>query len=517
MPSIGPAEQTKKHTETLFSVVIDPEQSEGSVDELATKTIDTLLDLGLKTAESQLLRKRLTTGPATVCSNLPRTDARRLVASLALRSVTAKLSRVAAESSSAEVKAPGTAQGLPTAELEQPPGSQKAEELPDTEPVPLMPMSSASLSYDDPTEPVPMASSAKAVNVVKQTAPQVDPTLVDDRPTVVDVEPVATDKDPSADGANRAQAAEPAEPVVGWGDVVPLDSADHEAIAGESAGHSEPPAARKPSPPQPVQASPPAGMVAMVPVTGPSPPPEANELLNIALGVDDESAGPAPEEQPKEVDESVVKRAVFFGALAPGGGQMYMGEGARARGYALVGLLIRPWLDGIRDARNLARSNTKNETSSAKAIGFVACYWLILLTAVWLIAGLFTPDQAPIVADDPPREVIVDDDGQDDVDAVEDGQNLAEELQERQRLAQFLQYMRDANRACEVEVYARCADLACRARDLIPEREDGVRLCHRATIAAAEQSSSSQEEPEPEEAPFQVPVVVPDQDEGPEE
>lgn len=513
MPSTGPAEQTKKHTETLFSVVIDPEQFEGSREELAAKAIETLSDLGLN-AESHELRHRLSTGPATVYSNLPRTEARRVLASLALRSITAKLSRVAAGPTAAELKAQGTAQGLPTSDLEQPVTSEMAMDLPDTEPAPLAGVSTADQPEDEPTKPVPLASAnGGGVAISESDAPQPEPLGADTKPAPIDEKPRADQDDPTAADEEPTEAG--AEPVVSWGDVVSLDSADHPPVGPDTVVDLPFTAGSDDGPSERVPAGPPAAMVAMVPADELIVPPESSELLNIALGVDDDEAPQPPLEPPQEGSDATVKRAALFGVLAPGGGQMYLGEGARARGYAVVGLLIRPWIDAARDAKNLARSNARIETSAAKASGFVAGYWLILLCLIWLIAGLFSNESAPTV--DPPDAVTPDEAGQDAGMTVEEAERLAAELEERQQLAEYLQLMRDANRACGMEIYARCANLACRARDLIPERDDAVRLCHRATIAAAEQSAASQGVVEPERPPFEEPAEVPEQDEDGEE
>ena len=209
--------------------------------------------------------------------------------------------------------------------------------------------------------------------------------------------------------------------------------------------------------------------------------------------------------QPIPIDELLPRPwlATLLSVLAPGGGQVYLGQKDDARNYALTAPLISPWVNSVRLAnRDAHLVGTGRRTARARpqllrAVAFILALWVfvasIVVGSVLLYSYLTRPAVAPShvvpAVVEPSSEADVDATDRDSIDVGAEAPNqqlsgeLMTEIEQRRRQAQAARLVAQAVAACEENDYDRCASLSNQARQLNPELTEATRLYHRATVA----------------------------------
>ncbi len=160
----------------------------------------------------------------------------------------------------------------------------------------------------------------------------------------------------------------------------------------------------KPSPKPPEQPASP-GLPGSKPETGASGPPTGGfdaGRMNDALHADDDRKPPYA---PKGFDDSLEHIPALAGLLsliAPGAGQVYNGQKEQARGYGLRAALVLPWYRSVRQASDYAEKirtywAPKPPSGALKdALKYLIVFWLVFgpLIAALGWAGTFVYDVA---------------------------------------------------------------------------------------------------------------------------
>jgi hypothetical protein len=282
------------------------------------------------------------------------------------------------------------------------------------------------------------------------------------------------------------------------------EPAETALLGAATAGLGQPPAGvatapGRAEPTAPSTGSPPAG------------PGSDNPLARLATARLEE--GPAM----TFVEAPSVRTATLLGAIAPGAGHAYLGDSEAGVAYAMSAPLLYPWVRSAREAAELARAQQNPRRRNPGGyrvlwgIRHALVFWVITVGiavgAVALYGHLMRPSTTPLGGEgDGALGVLGTADagaasGEEDAGnaALEDAagatgaegsgaDSIFAEVEARRRLAEGQRLLLDARTTCRLGLYSRCATLACRARDLLPDDRPARRLCHEATLAAAMES-----------------------------
>ena len=451
--------------ENQFSVVVDPTDCSDSHEVLAAKVNGHLRSVQIEPVSAgDLLSTRLSTGPATVASGLEKETARVLVSALSEQGIAAKLSR--------------QLQREPPVSEDTPPVRQ-AQEMPST-------FQGRPLAHT-PSSTEPASDDTSSTDGAGVGWADVAPLALDDA-VVAEEDPGESASEPDADGPHP-DLGEGAIDVVAWEDVVAADKLDEQAPV------KSPEPAEQPHETEGVLAE-------------QNPELPQVELIRLMTGVGEASETEADHEVPGVWGLPSPGLARLFGVLAPGAGQMYLNRVEEARRYVTVGILIKPWWEAASKAFSSASAITvgrRRHESPARPIAasaLVVSFWAVIVAAVVGITALYNTLAAPSVGETTTSQSSGGE-GTSEGTASEQQNALAAEFAEREIDARATQLLLDANNACRIELYVRCARAACQARDLRPSWDQAARLCREATLAAGTQIQL----PEPTDVSTTVPSL----------
>ena len=163
--------------------------------------------------------------------------------------------------------------------------------------------------------------------------------------------------------------------------VSPVGHADDEAPPAAKPEHT-PPLAREVQPPPP----------------SPATTPDRRTPASFAGGsLISELVGSSQERPPYEPagfdprPEHLTAVATILSALAPGAGQVFNGDGARALDYGLKFFLVKPWIDSVRDAQTRAEkirthwAPRPEEGTFWRALRYAGAWWLSVGLCITLV------------------------------------------------------------------------------------------------------------------------------------
>jgi hypothetical protein len=193
--------------------------------------------------------------------------------------------------------------------------------------------------------------------------------------------------------------------------------------------------------------------------------------------------------------------AAALGVLAPGAGQVYLGQRDDALRHAMGAPLLLPWVTGVRsawaDATRLVagRRPMSHRPELGRALLFALAVWVLVgglvVGSVWLYRSLTRPTldglapalTVPRSEEPAPAALAEERPSVNGESASSSAPGLVAELEARQREARARRLTLQAHGACEAEDWSVCAALAEEARRLEPRLVPAIRLYHRAALA----------------------------------